>query len=91
VRPVNDRDIRLPTDGYNVPGAAEQFLLGRETAGETGGTRPMPRAAEPSPTGPDLSLIDQDPAALADGRAPAGTAPQTAIAAVPGFSINDGE
>ncbi|QZH73871.1 MAG: type II and III secretion system protein family protein [Erythrobacter sp.] len=92
VQPVNDRDIRLPTDGFNVPNAAEQFLLGRETAGESGGRRPMPRAAGEAPTGPDLSLIDQNGTALAGGDAPAGTAPQTASAALPGFSFNeDGE
>lgn len=91
VQPVNDRDIRLPTDGFNVPNAAEQFLLGRETAGVSGARRPMPRAAGESPDGPDLSLIDQNGTALAGGEAPGGAEPQTAAAALPGFSFNNGE
>ncbi|MGB3167573.1 MAG: type II and III secretion system protein family protein, partial [Alteraurantiacibacter sp.] len=70
VQPVNDRDIRLPTDGFGVPNAAEQFLFGRETAGRSGATRPMPRPANPSPNGPDLSLTNQDSRALAAGQAP---------------------
>ncbi|WP_082126398.1 type II and III secretion system protein family protein [Aurantiacibacter marinus] len=92
VEPVNDRDIRLPTDGFNVPDAAAQFMMGQETDGVTGGSRPMPRPANPSPTGPDLSLTDQNGTALAGGQAPNGAAPQSAAAApLPGFSFNTGE
>ncbi|RJY09050.1 type II and III secretion system protein family protein [Aurantiacibacter aquimixticola] len=87
VNPVNDRDIRLPTDGFAVPHAAEQLMSGRETAGTTGASRPMPRAANPSPTGPDLSA-NQPASAPANRR----TEMQTAAAsALPGFSFNDGE
>jgi pilus assembly protein CpaC len=32
VKPVNDRDIALPTDGFRVPTTAEQFLLNRENS-----------------------------------------------------------
>lgn len=92
VQPVNDRDIRLPTDGFNVPDAAAQVMMGQETNGVTGGSRPMPRAANPGPTGPDLSLIEQNGTALAGGEAPDGAAPQSAAAApLPGFSFNTGE
>jgi len=92
VQPVNDRDIRLPTDGFNVPDAAAQFLLGQETDGETGGQRPMPRPANPSPTGPDLSLTEQNGTALAGGQAPNSADTQTAAAApLPGFSFDNGE
>lgn len=91
VQPVNDRDIRLPTDGYGVPGAAEQTLLGREVSRQPG-TRPMPRPANGGPNGPDLSLIDQTGTALAGGQQPQGAPTQTASAsALPGFSLNDGE
>lgn len=90
VKPVNDRDIRLPTDGFAVPNAASQFLLGRETAGTTGGVRPMPRAAGAAATGPGVSINDQNGNALAGGK-PAGEPSQTAAAALPGFSFEDGE
>ena len=51
----------------------------------------MPRAAGEAPEGPDLSLMDQNGTALAGGETPEGAAPQTAAAALPGFSFNNGE
>ena len=90
VQPVNDRDIALPTDGYNSPRVLEQFLLGRETAGQDGERRPMPRAANEAPVNPQVSLIDQNGTALAGGESPSGANRQTAAAA-PGFSIANGE
>lgn len=90
VQPVNDRDIHLPTDGYNSPRAVEQFLLGRETSGRDGGSRPMPRAVNEAPANPEVSIIDQDGTALAGGESPSGANQQTA-AATPGFSIANGE
>ncbi len=91
VEPVNDRDIRLPTDGFGVPNAAAETILGQETNGVTGGERPMPRPANPSPTGPDLSLNEQTGTALANGETANGAAPHSAAAALPGFSFDSGE
>ena len=76
VQPVNDRDIRLPTDGYRAATAAEQFLLNREHNGVSGELRPMPRAADPAPANPAIGIIDQGGEALAGG------------AVAPGFSLN---
>ncbi|MGB3795536.1 MAG: type II and III secretion system protein family protein [Alteraurantiacibacter sp.] len=91
VNPVSDREIRLPTDGFAVPNGVSQFLLGQETNGTSGAARPMPRAANPAPAGPAVSVTDQNGAALAGGQNPAGAATQTASAATPGFSIAQGE
>ena len=92
VQPVNDRDIRLPTDGFNVPDAAAQVMMGQETDGVSGGNRPMPRPSNPGPNGPDLSMTEQNGTALAGGQSPDGAAPQSAAAApLPGFSFNTGE
>ena len=87
VKPVNDRDIRLPTDGYASPNFGEQFFLNRESSGRPGAIRPMPRAAEDTPANPEVSLTDQNGAALASGE-PAGAPAQSAEAARPGFSLN---
>ena len=87
-RPVSDREIRLPTDGFHAPNAGEQFLLGRDSAGVTGEARPMPRAAGEVPAGPEVSLTEQNPAGLAGGESPAGEPARTAEAATPGFSLN---
>lgn len=91
VQPVSDRDIHLPTDGFGVPNAAEQFFLQRETAGTTGGTRPMPRSASEAPAGPAISVVDQSGAALAEGQSADGAAPRSAAVAQPGFSFDNGE
>ena len=88
VQPVNDRDIRLPTDGYQNASGAEQILLNREHRGVSGAVRPMPRAADEAPSYPGISRNDQSGEALAEGQA-SGAATQTAAAA-PGFSF-DGE
>ncbi|WP_338241122.1 type II and III secretion system protein family protein [Aurantiacibacter hainanensis] len=91
VEPVSDHEIRLPTDGYASPTGVAQFLLGQETNGTTGAQRPMPRAANPAPDGPDVSLIDQNGTALSGGESPEGADTRTAAAATPGFSIANGE
>lgn len=88
VNPVSDRDIVLPTDGFENATAAEQFLLNRAHNGVSGGTRPMPRAEQEGPADPSVSLIDQNGEALAGGERPDGAATQSADAAAPGFSLN---
>ena len=54
VNPVDDRDIKLPTDGFRAPTALEQFLGNLETNGESGAGRPMPSAAPNAATGPQV-------------------------------------
>ncbi len=88
VQPISDRQIRLPTDGYAVPNAGEQFFLQRDSAGDPGDIRPMPTAAGEGPTNPAVSLIDQNGTAMAGGQTREGAATQTAGAAAPGFSLN---
>ena len=89
VKPVNDRDIKLPTDGFGVPTAAEQFFLNRDNAGVSGATRPMPTAAGEGTAAPAVSVKDQDGAALAAGDKPGKKPARTAAAAAPGFSIQN--
>ena len=47
VKPVNARDIALPTDGYRNS-TDGQRLLGKIHDGQTGGTRPKPSAGTPT-------------------------------------------
>jgi pilus assembly protein CpaC len=82
VKPVDDSEIALPTDGYQTPGAFEQWLGNKDNNGVTGGTRPMPRAAQEE-TPPQVSVSDQP----ADSRRLPGEGAQRAEAATPGFSI----
>ena len=87
VRPVNDSEIALPTDGFRNPNAAEQWLLNRENASVPGETRPMPRA-EGDTAAPEVSLTNPsgaDQAAI--NRRQPGEDAARAEAATPGFSI----
>jgi pilus assembly protein CpaC len=95
VRPVNARDIRLPTDGYHSATELEQLLGYQDNAGVSGEQRPGPRAANPDAPNPDISQAD--PAAIipsvpqprerrADDRENRGRDRQ-AEAPTPGFSL----
>ena len=44
VQPVSDSEIKLPTDGYKSATDIDRLLLNRNSNGESGGERPMPRA-----------------------------------------------
>nr|WP_119084718.1 type II and III secretion system protein family protein [Altererythrobacter sp. B11] len=87
VKPVDDSQIVLPTDGFQTPGAIEQFLLGKDNNGVSGATRPMPSAAGEAPA-PQVGAVDQAAAPLADHRRRKSAADEPQQAAVePGFSL----
>jgi pilus assembly protein CpaC len=87
VRPVDDSEIALPTDGYQSTGMLEQFLGNIEHDGPSGEPRPGPTAAVPD-AAPQVSLSTQPTAeAVADNRRQPGEGAQSAAAAAPGFSI----
>ena len=81
VKPVNDRDIRLPTDGFQAPTAGQQLFLNQETDGVSGGGRPVPRTATET-VNPQVSAAD--PRNRRRDEAPA---QQAKAAAAPGFSF----
>ena len=60
VKPVNARDIKLPTDGYRSASELEQFLLNKDNAGQSGVERPGPRAADEQAPDPEVSEIQPD-------------------------------
>ncbi|HYD25486.1 MAG TPA: type II and III secretion system protein family protein [Croceibacterium sp.] len=87
VRPVDDSDIVLPTDGFRAAPMAEQFLMNKAHDGLSTGTRPMPRAADEAPP-PAVGLIDQaGPELAADNRRRPEDGEPAAEAATPGFSL----
>jgi len=87
VRPVDDSEIVLPTDGFAAPNLADQFLGNMESNGEPGATRPMPSAAETAPP-PEVSLNGQSvETQTADNRRQPGEGAERAEVAAPGFSI----
>src|SRR3546814_8282210 len=46
VKPVNDSDIKLPTDGFRAANELEAFIGYRENAGISGEARPGPTARD---------------------------------------------
>jgi len=87
VRPVNDADIVLPTDGFRAAPAVEQLLMNKEHDGVDWETRPMPRAADESAPQPQVGRNDQSGDLTADNRRLRGQDEQRAEAAAPGFSL----
>ena len=57
VRPVNARDVSLPTDGYHQAGEAERLLLDQQHRGRSGEQRPGPTVGMPATVTPGISQI----------------------------------
>ena len=89
VNPVDDSEIKLPTDGFRTADTAGQFFLNHEQEGISGASRPMPSAAgQPTPA-PTVGLIDGGQPQASDDkdrRKPAKVA-QNTDPVTPGFSL----
>lgn len=62
VKPVDAKDIKLPTDGFHSANEFQQLLGYQDNAGVTGQQRPGPVAAQPDAPPPMVS--EADPAAI---------------------------
>jgi pilus assembly protein CpaC len=85
VNPVNERDIKLPTDGLQNPDDVQRLLGNMLTDGISGQGRPEPTAAPDKADAPKVG--ERAPAkgkAMAENTRPAVSAPGTA----PGFNLN---
>ncbi|MEM9084473.1 MAG: type II and III secretion system protein family protein [Pseudomonadota bacterium] len=92
VKPVNERDIKLPTDGFHTSNEFEQLLGFREQSGVSGESRPGPTAAQPDAPTPDISAVDPDArmnnsSSKSQRAKKSGKDKRTADAAAPGFSF----
>ncbi len=93
VKPVDAKDIKLPTDGFRSANELEQFIGYRENAGVSGEQRPGPTSSQPEAPNPEVS--EADPAAIIPTqpekprRADKKTrkSEREAKAAAPGFSL----
>ena len=98
VKPVDDRDIRLPTDGYRAATELESLLGFRSDAGQSGATRPGPTASNQSAPPPAISRVDPQAIVPSDSPAPASRADsddksrnserRADASAAPGFSFD---
>ncbi|MFZ1743406.1 MAG: type II and III secretion system protein family protein [Pontixanthobacter sp.] len=97
VKPVNDSDIKLPTDGFRAASEADSLFGYQNHSSESGATRPVPTAKDPSAPPPAISRID--PQAILPSDAPSPGSRADAIdknrnserradaSAAPGFSL----
>ena len=90
VRPTDEKDLKLPTDGFQSPNDIQRIFGNMENNGKSGASRPLPSAAPegaPPPQVGDLTV----PAAVsqpADKRAKKKSRTADAAGATPGFSLN---
>jgi pilus assembly protein CpaC len=94
VKPVDAKDIKLPTDGFHAANEFQQLLGYRENAGVSGEVRPGPTAAEPDAPTPKVSDAGDAPAIVPTGEEKPRRAEKkgrkpdrSAAAATPGFSL----
>ncbi len=85
VKPVDANSIALPTDGFKTPTDLQNFLLGQDFSGKSGGERPKPTLAPPTTVpAPGIGPSRATPAPAQPGSRKGATAPSVA----PGFSGN---
>ena len=91
VKPVNDRDIVLPTDGFRSPNDAQRLLRNMDNDGESGeaGRRPGPVTAEEAANAAAFPQVSQSTPAANGAAQPDQPRrnERTAEAVAPGFSF----
>jgi pilus assembly protein CpaC len=89
VNPVDEKDVKLPTDGFQSPDEIARTVGMMENDGISGAQRPMPTARDTNAPNPGISQAE--PAALAPPQAPDKKHRRDrraeAAAAAPGFSL----
>lgn len=94
VNPVNDGDIKLPTDGYQNPSDLQRIFGNMENNGKSGaeGERPKPTSAPSENTAPKVGALEAPSApqvAKDDKKKKARDRKQASAAdTAPGFSLN---
>jgi len=83
VNPVNERDIKLPTDGLQNPDDVQRLLGNMLTDGNGKLERPLPSAAPDKATGPKVGEL-----APAKGKALAERGKPAVPGTTPGFNLN---
>lgn len=90
VNPVNDGDIKLPTDGLKSPNEIQRMLGNMMTDGESGAVRPGPTAAPsaaPAPqAGPSVGIAPEPVKKPEGGKSRKSN--RSAAAPAPGFNLN---
>jgi len=86
VKPIEEKDVHLPTDGFQTPGELQRLLGNQAHDGKSGGTRPMPTAVESS-AAPRVGAADPAAAAAGPIQPAQPRRDEKVAAAAPGFSF----
>lgn len=87
VKPIEERDVHLPTDGYRSPTEVQRLLGMQAHDGQSGGQRPMATAiGGPAAPGPQVGTVENNSAATLAQPAQPRREEKVANAA-PGFSF----
>lgn len=93
VKPVDAKDIKLPTDGFRTANEFQQLLGYQDNAGRTGEQRPVPTSSQPDAPEPKVSAADPAAIVPTQPEQPRRADKKTrkdereASAAAPGFSL----
>jgi len=87
VRPVEEADVHLPTDGFRAPNEAQRLFGNQLHDGQSGGRRPMPSAVESGGAAPTVGAAQPAPGAEAMAQADQPRREQKIANAAPGFSF----
>ncbi len=94
VNPVDANDIKLPTDGFQIPTMTEQTFAYQDNDGVSGASRPVPTARDNEAPAPQVSHNAPDGApnkelpAMASATEAKNRPELGGAAAKPGFSLN---
>lgn len=87
VQPVNDSEIRLPTDGFRASSELQQLIGYRENDGVSGEARPGPAATNKEVPPPSVGAVTPDALAPRRSENDDNNKDRRAAAATPGFSL----
>lgn len=86
VRPIEEKDVHLPTDGFQAPGELQRLLGNQFHDGKSGAVRPMATAVE-SAAAPRVGAADPASAVAAPVQPSQPRRDEKVAAAAPGFSF----
>jgi pilus assembly protein CpaC len=87
VKPVDDKDIKLPTDGYQTQDDVQRLFGNMQSNGQSGLQRPKPTTAPEAPA-PAAKIGAADTGASNAAAAKTGASAKPAAGTAPGFNLN---
>ena len=87
VKPIEEADVRLPTDGFRGPNEAQRLLGNQFHDGQSGGQRPIPTTVGGASAAPQVGAAQPAPDASAQAQASQPRRDEKLANAAPGFSF----